>query len=96
MSAACPHCDGGNALWNCGYSVGAAIEMACHAYHISATQSRIEALESALATLADQHHRTLRGSKLHDPERVSDWRDCACLTCRGAATVLQAGGEARG
>lgn len=52
---------------------------------------RIAELESALAKLADLHHRTLTGSKLHDPERVLDWRDCACRSCRDAATSMLAG-----
>jgi hypothetical protein len=45
-------------------------------------------LRQGLAKLADQHHRTLTGSRLHDPERITDFRDCSCVTCRSAAQLL--------
>lgn len=35
----------------------------------------------ALCKLADLHHRTLTGSKKHDPEN-QDWTECECKSCR--------------
>lgn len=35
----------------------------------------------ALVKLADLHHRTVTGSKKHDPEN-RDWAECECESCR--------------
>lgn len=52
----------------------------------------VEELEAALAWLADIHHRTMTGSKLHDPEHKS-FRDCPCGTCRAARSALSPDSE---
>lgn len=57
--------------------------------HAGAEPSRISELESSLAALADQHHRTLTGSSLHDPERTEDFRECPAKSCQAAAKSLQ-------
>lgn len=41
-----------------------------------------------LIYLVDLHHRTLTGSKLHDPENL-DWTDCPCKSCRRVKEVLE-------
>ena len=51
----------------------------------------IEELVEALAKLADKHHRTLTGSKLHDPETKDFW-DCECLTCKKAVEIIRKNG----
>ena len=53
------------------------------------------ALVAALAHMADIHHRTLTGSRLHDPERIVDFTDCGCLTCRFVADTLTAYADSR-
>lgn len=64
------------------------VRVKLHLYHrIAVLQARAERAETALAALADQHHRTLTNSKLHDPEN-QDWRSCPCKTCQAAASVL--------
>lgn len=40
-----------------------------------------------LRHLADAHHRTLTGSKKHDPARL-DFTECPCLTCAKTAAFL--------
>jgi hypothetical protein len=59
--------------------------------HLRERAKRAEAerdrYKQALETLADQHHRTVVGSKLHDPENIG-WRDCSCKTCRAVVEVL--------
>ena len=55
----------------------------------NALLERVTVLERALEELADLHHRTLSGSRRHDPEN-RDWRDCPCLSCRGAREALDA------
>jgi hypothetical protein len=47
-----------------------------------------ERLREALRKLTDQHQRTLTGSRKHDPERILDFRDCPCVTCRTTALLL--------
>jgi hypothetical protein len=51
-------------------------------------RSRSRSLVAALVKLTDQHHRTLTGSRLHDPERISDFRACPCLTCKTTTLLL--------
>lgn len=46
-------------------------------------------LAGCLTYLASLHHRTLTNSKLHAPERISDFHDCPCLPCRKAAATLR-------
>jgi hypothetical protein len=47
-----------------------------------------DVLRVALAELADLHHRTLMGSRLHDPLNVLDFTACTAKSCRAAAEVL--------
>lgn len=59
-----------------------------HLYgRIDTLRARAERAERALATLADIHHRTKVGSKLHDPEQCV-WQDCICRTCASVQQVL--------
>jgi hypothetical protein len=46
-----------------------------------------ERLREALTELADRHHRTIRGSRLHDPERL-DWSECPARSCSLARGAL--------
>lgn len=41
---------------------------------------RFDLLERALRTLAEQHHGTITGSRLHDPKN-RDWTECECRSC---------------
>lgn len=57
-------------------------------YHrIDILRERAERAETALLGLVDLHHRTLTGSKLHDPENI-DWPECPCKTCEGIRLML--------
>lgn len=58
-------------------------------------RARIQELKTALEKLADQHHRTLTGSKFHDPENQS-WRKCPCLTCRAVLAAVTAQPQEQG
>ena len=40
-----------------------------------------------LVRIIDRHHRCLKGSSLHDPER-QDWPECLCLSCEGVRLLL--------
>lgn len=42
-----------------------------------------------LEWLADIHHRTMTGSKFHNPEAISSFKDCPCLTCIRITKVLE-------
>lgn len=57
-------------------------------------QARVDQVEGALRDLADIHHRTLSGSRKHDPEH-REWDECDCLTCRAAQDALSDQEEAR-
>jgi hypothetical protein len=46
------------------------------------------AKDTVIARLADIHHRTVTGSRNHDPENTPDFRRCPCLTCREAQLAL--------
>lgn len=60
-----------------------------HLYRrIETLKARAERAETALAALADLHHRTITNSRLHDPER-QEWRDCPCRSCEAAMSVLR-------
>lgn len=43
----------------------------------------------ALAHVADVHHRTIEGSKKHDPEKHMNFWDCPCLTCMNATKAIR-------
>jgi hypothetical protein len=47
-------------------------------------------LREQLANLADLHHRTIAGSRLHDPEHIEDWQQCPARSCRAVAAALAA------
>lgn len=51
-------------------------------------EAEVERLCNGLADLADLHHRTVAGSKKHDPEHVTNFRDCPCKPCQRAAALL--------
>lgn len=51
-------------------------------------EDRELALVAALAELADIHHRTINGSRLHNPEVVKDFTQCSCFSCRYARDTL--------
>lgn len=53
---------------------------------------RARTLSETLRYLADLHHRTLTGSKKHDPENVVSFEDCECLTCRKATDAIRSAG----
>lgn len=46
-------------------------------------------MAKALAKLADKHHRTLEGSKLHNPRESMDFWECPCNTCKEATRILR-------
>jgi hypothetical protein len=50
--------------------------------------TQLNPLQTALFKLADKHHRTLTGSKLHDPEKEARFWHCECLTCKAATKAL--------
>lgn len=59
-----------------------------HLYgRIETLKARAERAETALIELVELHHRTITGSKLHDPENQS-WAQCACKTCLAVAELL--------
>lgn len=47
-----------------------------------------ERLREALRDLAQRHHDTITGSRLHDPESIASFTDCSCKSCVAAASVL--------
>lgn len=51
------------------------------------TEATRMSTEDALVYLVDRHHRTLTGSRKHDPEN-RDWTDCECKTCEKVRHVL--------
>lgn len=53
-------------------------------------EQRADAAKDALVALADAHHRTITGSRLHDPEHIEDFRDCPAKSCQKARTALDA------
>lgn len=52
-----------------------------------AAHARIVDLEQHLVKLTNLHHRTLKGSQLHNPVRQG-WADCECLTCTRTAELV--------
>jgi predicted protein tyrosine phosphatase len=60
---------------------------------LEVAEARVAELEEALHRAADNHHRTLVNSKLHDPERIALFIHCPCLSCRAAASALSAAQE---
>lgn len=54
-----------------------------------------DVLAATLRFLADQHHRTLTNSRLHNPEHIADFAECPCLPCRKAAAALRLAERAR-
>lgn len=50
--------------------------------------TRVQLLAGALCKITDQHHRTINNSKLHDPERTTNFWHCECLTCKEVVKVL--------
>ncbi len=57
--------------------------------HDVVPRAAAERLRHALSDLADQHHRTLTGSKKHDREN-REWTECDCGTCLRVQTALKA------
>jgi hypothetical protein len=76
---------GSPSTWRPGFAGGATVEGSANPPQTSGERP---GLAAALADLADKHHRTVRGSRKHDPERIEDFRDCPCLTCKAAAAAL--------
>lgn len=46
-----------------------------------------EELLTELIRLIDLHHRTLEGSRLHNPE-IKEWWECECKTCSKVKEVI--------
>lgn len=51
--------------------------------------SASDVLAATVNYLASLHHRTIEGSRKHDPERIDDFAACPCLSCRKAAAALR-------
>ncbi len=61
----------------------------CEVRQVAAgVEAAIALIAPTLEWLADLHHRTLTGSRLHDPERIERFRDCPCLSCQRVAGLL--------
>lgn len=46
-------------------------------------------LREALRRLAQHHHDTITGSRLHDPENIKSFEDCSCKSCRAVVAALE-------
>jgi hypothetical protein len=63
------------------------VNIVCPSCQATAFRTDDESPSSALARLADLHHRTVKGSRKHDPENV-EWDACECASCGIAQAAL--------
>jgi hypothetical protein len=49
----------------------------------------IQPFVDELERLADIHHRTIGGSRLHDPENIEDISQCNAITCKRVTKLVR-------
>lgn len=52
------------------------------------SEDRIDEMARVLAKVVDVHHRTIEGSRLHNPREQMDFWKCPCKTCIAATEIL--------